>query len=516
MKFDPKDLPTLREKDPQLYFAILKKLEEDAKSSKEMSFLEGLSYHQKLFVFAESKRRAAICSRRAGKSHSIACWLLKGGFESPHQQSLYIAHSKAMARKIMMTAMEQINRSFDLGLKFHEVDGQLHVTLPNKHTIWLAGCKDAGEIDKFRGIYLKRVCIDEAQSAGSWMDELVNDVLEPALLDLDGEIALTGTPCPVPSGFFYEATTGDGNMSKWPVTHWTCVNNPYIQRKEEEVTGEMLSDPNHQNPFALKFLEEKRKANRWDDSNPTYRREWLGLWVIDRGALVYPCDPSKNYIHELPEPEDPKWKYAIGIDVGYVDDCAWTVVAYKKSLPTIYVVESTKRSKFIPSKVAVYTQLLMKKYNTSNVVIDAGGLGKGYQMEMWEKYGVFAENAKKGQKRGFQAVVAGEIKSGNIKFLPRETEPLIDEMGALVWEDEKRERESQELDNHACDSFLYIIRKVNSWYKPKFEESEPTRDQRLRKVVSEDRKRVAAGIRKSKRISDRKKNWARHIRDWKV
>jgi len=199
-----------------------------------------------------------------------------------------------------------------------------------------------------------------------------------------------------------------------------------------------------------------------------------------------------------------------------VDDCAWTVVAYKKSLPTIYVIESMKRSKLIPSKVAVYTQLMMKKYNTQNIIIDAGGLGKGYQMEMYEKYGIFAENAKKGQKRGFQAVVSGELRSGNIKFLAGECDPLLDEMGALVWEDEKRERESQELDNHACDSMLYVIRKVNNWYKPTFEYAPPTKDERLRKVMSDDRKRVLAGIRKAKRVSDKKKTWARNIRDWKV
>ena len=61
MDFDPKDLPKLREKDPKLFFAILKKLEEEAESARELRFLDGLSYHQKQFVFGEGKRRAAIC-----------------------------------------------------------------------------------------------------------------------------------------------------------------------------------------------------------------------------------------------------------------------------------------------------------------------------------------------------------------------------------------------------------------------------------------------------------------------
>ena len=200
--------------------------------------------------------------------------------------------------------------------------------------------------------------------------------------------------------------------------------------------------------------------------------------------------------------------------MGFVDETAWTVAAYQRGLPGIYFVETVKRGGMIPSAVATYTQKLMDKYDTRDVVIDSGGLGKGYQMEMHEKYGIWCEPAQKSQKRGFQAVVSGELRSGNIKVHPQACSALVDEMLQLVWEDEKREKESQELDNHACDSMLYNVRNVTHWYKPEMVEDELDHAGRMRKVVSDDRKRVRSGILKSKRVRDKKRLWARDISRW--
>lgn len=510
MKLSPEDLELVREKNPELFAAILAKLEKERPPEKK--FLGGLSYTQKQFVLNKNKKRAAVCSRRAGKSHAIAVWMLEGGFDNPNELSLYIAQSKALARKIMGKALEQINRDYDLNLRFHEIDGQLHCTLPNGHKIWLAGCRDYGEVDKFRGVYLARVCIDEAQSYGSWLQELIDDVLEPALLDLNGDMALTGTPCPIPAGYFYEATTGDGTIKQWPTYHWTCVQNPYIQRKFEDVTEDMLCEENHVNPHSLDYLEAKKKQNNWDEDNPTYRREWMGQWVLDKGALVYPYDASKNTFSKLPEGD---WNYSIALDVGYIDDTAWTVAAYQRGLPSIYFVECIKKSKLIPSAVAVFTEKLMKKYDTSDCVIDSGGLGKGYQMEMFERYGIWCEPAKKSQKRGFQATIAGELKSGNIKFNPHTCSSLIDEMLQLVWKDSTREKESDEMPNHACDSMLYNARNVRHWYEPEENPEELSPAQTVNLTAQRHREKISQKVKEKISKRNKRGGFLRDIRNWR-
>ena len=76
-----------------------------------------------------------------------------------------------------------------MGMEF--LENQLTVKLPNGSQIILGGCQDPGEVDKFRGPAYSRVIIDEAQSIKtSILETLVNDVLEAALLDHDGELWL--------------------------------------------------------------------------------------------------------------------------------------------------------------------------------------------------------------------------------------------------------------------------------------------------------------------------------------
>ena len=511
MKLSGEQLLELKRNNPQLFNEVMRRLDGEAERNKTPPWQEALAYHQRGFVNSKAKRRVALCSRRAGKSHVIAVWLLLGGLESPNSLSVYVAQSRALARKILWSALQQLDREFDIGLHFGEIDSQLTITMPNGHQIWLAGCKDAGEIDKFRGPYYKRVVIDEAQSYGPWLKELVDEVFEPALLDLNGDIALTGTPCPIPAGLFYEASTGDGPIEKWETHSWTCINNPYIQRRTDDVTEEMLEDPNHQNPGAIEYLEKKLKDNNWTEDHPTYMREWRGMWIKDVGALVYPYDSRKNSYWKLPvDDEDNEWRTAIGLDVGYEDSTAWVIAKYRMDLPTIYIYEVHKEDKTIPSYVAMRTKAFMEQYNTNEVVIDAGGLGKGYQMEMAERYGVFAENAEKNKKRAFQESIKGELISGNIKYHPQRCSALLDEMSVLQW-DETKEKESESFDNHCCDAMLYVYRSIINWYRPNVEYRPLTREEKLLKESSEHKKRTADRIKKRLRKKYKKGMWARDI-----
>src|SRR5262245_21898693 len=154
-----------------------------ARQSTRLRFLDSLHPLQRAFVDDRSQRKAALCGRRAGKSNGIAAWLIEGGESDPGGLSVYVARSKGNARLIVVPAIERLSREFDLGLRIREVDNQLMAWLPNGHRIWLAGAKDRSEVDKFRGPKYRRVAIDEAQEYAGYLQELVEDVFEPALID---------------------------------------------------------------------------------------------------------------------------------------------------------------------------------------------------------------------------------------------------------------------------------------------------------------------------------------------
>jgi len=69
-------------------------------------FLADLHPKQRAFVRDKSRRKVALCSRRAGKSHGILAWLIDGALEDPGGLSVYVARSKGDARRILQPAID--------------------------------------------------------------------------------------------------------------------------------------------------------------------------------------------------------------------------------------------------------------------------------------------------------------------------------------------------------------------------------------------------------------------------
>ncbi|HET6261774.1 MAG TPA: hypothetical protein VFG99_05995, partial [Chloroflexia bacterium] len=370
---------------------------------------------QQAFVRDPAKRKAALCSRRAGKSYGAAAFLLEGGYSDPGGLSVYVVGSKGLARKIMLPAMESFNRQYNLGLHVREVDGQLEVKLKNGHQIWLAGVKDSAAIEKFRGPKYRRVVIDEAQRYGAYLEEMIQDVFEPALLDKGGELVLSGTPSPVPAGLFYSATTGDGGPI-WSVHHWTILDNPFV-------TG------------TVEWLEQYCRQYGMSHEHPTYQREWLGRWVRDIGALVAPFDSNLNGFRVDDMPPGP-YDYAVVVDLGAGAQAstAFVVMAQRRGHPETYVLQAEKKADMIPSKIAAYAEMLCRSLPTwPQLVVDEGGLGKGYADEMRKTYGLNAVAAEKKKKRTFLELFGGDLRNGTIKVDPYNCRDLVDEMHLCQW-----------------------------------------------------------------------------------
>lgn len=495
------ELKAVLDSNPALAQALLKKLQAEAGAGTETrEYVKALFGEQYRFFADPAKKKTALCGRRSGKTEAVAAWLLDGAEDDPRGMSVYIALSRNNCRQIMWRTMEDLKARYDLDLTFREIDNQLYVFTSNGHRIWLAGCKDSREIDKFRGNKYRRVVIDEGASYGGYLKQLVEDALEPALLDLNGELAIIGTPGIVPSGYFFEITsegTGPGSEKAWPTYHWTCESNPYIQLRDlpEEARAEELaranSDRTYINERSVAYLEKKLEDSGWPADHPTYLREWKGLWVRDEGALVYKVEDKNLYTsrHPLGIPagtEGDKWRFAIGSDVGYEDDTAFVVGAYRKGHPEIYLVHAESHGHLIPSAVAARLEVLQKKYKAYEIVMDTGGIGKGYAEECIQRYGIFVEAAQKTRKRAFIEVFRGELSSGNIKINASGCRGLLEDYQRLVWNETQSDVDDR-FPDHRPDAALYLVRKLIPYYRPELVHAELSETEKAQQKHNEHR-----------------------------
>ncbi len=459
------EVRVLCEVDPDCAQEYLRRCE--AGGYAERPFVEAL-HGKQLELFRDlAKIKAACCSRRAGKSEVACAWLQDGAERVPGGLSIYVMLTRNNCRLTPWNTFQRLKERHRLGLDFREVDGQLQVILPNEHRIWLAGCKNQGEVGKFRGGSgskaggYTRVVVDEAQNYGPFITELIDDALLPGLMDQSGELLLTGTPGPVPAGYFYDVCT-NGAENGIGVHHWTWRDNPYLKDPETWMANFM-------------------RLKRWTEDNPTYQREYLGLWVRDEGALVYPYNPQLNaHTGDLGLG---KWRYAMGVDLGYEDATAFVIGAYQAGQPEIHYLHAEKHYHLIPSKVAAITQRLQQAWNVHRTVVDTGGFGKGYFEEMQQTYGLAVEPAKKENKRAYQELLAGDLKSGTVKVNPYACRDLVEEWQVLQW-DKKTNLEDESFDNHCSDAALYLHRTLRASYSPVVDDGKRERSEEFRKAVA--------------------------------
>jgi hypothetical protein len=183
----------------------------------------------------------------------------------PNSISIYIALTRASARNIMWQIL--LNIGSKAGIEIEPKESSLTVRiLETNSEIQLVGADTKNFIERLRGIPYAVALIDEAGFFRDHISLLVDDVLEPSISDLNGQIILLGTPAVRPQGLFYEATMGKANG--WSVHKWSVFDNPHM-------------------PNQRAFVDAMMKRRNWTVENPTYQREWCGNWVEDLDALVY-------------------------------------------------------------------------------------------------------------------------------------------------------------------------------------------------------------------------------------
>jgi hypothetical protein len=401
---------------------------------------------QLAFVRDPARFKIACCSRRAGKTVAAAVILLLAALASPGRTCLYITLTRVSGKRIVWRTLLGLNRDFELGGVPNR--SELTLTLPNGAVVWVGGAKDESELDKYRGTDkgYAVVVIDEAQAFAEYLEELIDEVLEPAIIETKGSIVLIGTPGRVRAGYFYEAlrtgapkllepmnvqpandNAGEGDDEKtahaWSVHHWTIGDNPHIDDVGDE-------------------LARIRRRRRWSASHPTYQREYLGRWVADHEALVYRYDSERNGYDPATLARDffdgPLWRFVHFADVGTVDADAVGTLAYRKDQPWIWLVadEVVQRHRGSTTLVAEMRRRWEQyKGRTHGFVYDPGGGGAKSAIDAQEA-GVPCEAADKREKIAGIDDVNDDLEAGVIR-IPLNSQAAAD-AAKVTWDPKAR------------------------------------------------------------------------------
>ncbi len=436
---DEKNPPDLEKMDKESAKRVLEEVRRRARRKQALDPNELLFGPQRAFATQNSRAKAACCGRRSGKTYALAYMLLEAGMRYPRSYPLYVTMARSEAKRIIWEPLHYFNDTHRLGLEFKQHTGEVH--MPNGSIILLQGANSRRDIDKGRGKKYPIVVIDEAQSfPHTLFDYMIDEVFEPATVDYQGTIVVTGTPNASCTGPFHDIATGISGG--WHVHNWTMLDNTEILRDIPD--GDIDTE-----------MDKICERRGWDRNHPGFLREYMGKWVRDENDLVFSINTERNTCEKLPAGLD--YQYVLGVDLGFNDPCAFVVLAYSHTNGYCYVVESYKEGGLSPSDSAVEVEKIRQRYPIHKIVADTGGIGKGY-VEEWRKYGISAEPAAKGKKVAFLEFMNGDLRSGALKLLPG-NEELLDEMTMLQWDPYKMQRGKFDFDkkfaDHLCDALLY-------------------------------------------------------------
>lgn len=352
---------------------------------------------QLAFVEDPEPFKVAVCSRRAGKTISCAAHLIHTCINNKDITCLYITLSRNNAKKIIWRELLNINNKFNLNGSTDETE--LSMSFPNGSTLYLSGAKDQAEIEKFRGLAIKLCYIDECQSFKEYIQDLIDDVIGPALIDHAGSLCLIGTPGPVPAGYFHDCAVKN---EIWSKHSWTFWDNPFIQEKSGKTHKEILD------------RELKRRGVPITEAS--IQREWFGKWELDMNSLLIQYHKNVNHFDQLPVLQgNQKYNYIMGIDVGFKDADALCILAWSEYDPVTYLVEELVTAKQGITELVQQAQSLMAKYNVYKIIMDMGGLGKKIGEEMIRRHSIPVEAAEKSRKIENIAFLNDALRRGHFK-----------------------------------------------------------------------------------------------------
>lgn len=385
--------------------------------------------------------KAINCTRRSGKSETEVRDHIEIARDYPGSKTVYLALTLDSCAEICWDVFKSLSDRHDLGLKYNNTKKIIYY--PNGSRTRLGGidCKPR-EMKKLLGGKLRKVSVDEAGSMVIDMHQLCFQVLMPALTDLRpySWLSLLGTCENIPNTFFEKVTEGAEKTVAWKVFKWTAYDNPFMVRQwTEEINELMASNP--------KVVEAS-----W------FRTHFLNEWVADEEMLIL---DMKRAMFAPWRPSRPV--YILGVDLGYNDACAFSVIGYNHDSNTTTLIKSYKRAGLDISATAAEIKWIKTLYPITQIEVD--GSNKQGVEEMRKRHGIHMEAAEKQGKAMFLRLLRDDIITGQFVMNENreEIKDFLLEGDSLIWKDEQKEKEDPRCQNHAVDATLYAWRYAYSY-----------------------------------------------------
>lgn len=476
-----------------------------------------------------------LSGRRGGKTYTGVSTALATGEAKPGAISLIISLNKKQLKRLYWdgapSGIHALDRIHNLGLEFHTND--LRWKHQNGSIGYLLGADDDQQLEVIRGLEADLYIIDECKSfAPLVLANLIDNIIDPQRASRNGRLILIGTPGPIHTGRFFEATCPEARDEdgKRVNVGLSPTYEPAPRVDEDGRTPETdllwssyhwdVSD-NRSMPHQWAAALKKKSSLKLADNDPTWLMEYRGRWVKGGGgaSLVF------NYAHEkqfgnctwrpeqtaenptgLPR-EGAPWRLIAGLDLGFEAPTAIVVAGYSRKLGQIRHVFDTTKTHLRPAQIAQLLDEIEQRFGVlEQIYADTGNLGKMVVEQLVKDHGFPIERADKREKFDHIELLKDALSSGAMKIIP-DTELEIQLLtNAWKCQSNKREviedlarrgklREDDAIPNDLTDALLYMFRgsqHLNEMRTPVPEELEPGSREWERALYKRDLARLRA------------------------
>lgn len=369
-----------------------------------------------------------VCTRQSGKTSEAILKILKKLFKKPGAIAYFIMPTRDRARDTFWDRWKDACRAFGLTDDHHH-ETLLETRLPNGSVLRLVGVPDKKRADRVRGQTLDLIIIDEAANfADDLLQYLIEHCCTAALGIRRGQLYICSTPGMEPAGYLYKLYTDPAlDFSR----HFLSLHD----------------NPAWVDPEA--YLAKVRKQFGYTADDPTYLREWCGLWIADLRRRVYKLEDS-NLIDVAPHCD----YYVMALDLGATDESAISVLGWQAGKRELYCVHEEADSDLDLTSVAERVKALQATYKPLVTMVD--GAAKQSVLELENRHAIPLEATPKspGYKPKAIAQLNADFRRGLVK-IPRDF-PVVGQMRALQWAQKALGvKENQGQPNDRCDALLY-------------------------------------------------------------
>ncbi len=422
---------------------------------------------------------ALCCGRRGGKTNLLGKLLLLTLLDCGHNEAVfYVAWSLKIGKGLIWKELEKLCHDYGLDEYWRLTEHTGQIDTPDGGSFFILGLNKSKQSNLTRGFKGKLFCADESQDIEHLLASTLVAVA-PGLTDTRGVFVAAGTGPYVTQGTWYEWSNGEKGFKAF---NWSIRDNEKFPQDPEQT------------------LAEERERNGWDETHPDYIREWMGKAVDDVSTLMCEFLSERNTITELPPEYTLAWRHVIGMDFGWDDAITWVVVAANPYGPERIVVHAEGASKMDNDAAAEKTAELVEQFQTSYVVCDPAGGGKGFYETFNSRYGKtlgcqIASAYKLGKVDSVKSIntdlrrLAPEDKEteltmfgdgkGRLVVLLPQAEPLAKELKVLRWKDKQKGEvlTGPRIRDDHFDAFRYSCAEIAPWQPRKTPEATRTAEQ---------------------------------------